>query len=196
MKQPYKIGLTGGIGSGKTTISQIIKTLQIPVFNSDVVAKELYKDQYIISVLKKKFGSEIFNGESVELKKLSQIVFNNDHHLNTLNSIIHPKVLKNFNDWYTKQTSKYIIKESALLFETDTANNLDKIILVHSPLKLRISRIQKRDKRTKEEIEKIINSQVLFKNIKHKADYIINNNEKKLLTPQIIKIHNKIMELY
>ena len=196
MKQPYKIGLTGGIGSGKTTISQIIKTLQIPVFNSDIVAKELYKDKYIIAVLKKKFGNEIFNKESVDLKKLSQIVFNNEHHLNTLNSIIHPIVLKKFNDWYTKQTSIYIIKESALLFDTDSANNLDKIILVHSPLRLRIHRVQNRDKRTKQEIKKIINSQVLFKNIKHKADYIINNNEKKLLTPQIIKIHNKIMELY
>ena len=139
MKQPYKIGLTGGIGSGKTTISQIIKTLQIPVFNSDIVARELYKDKYIIAVLKKKFGNEIFNKESVDLKKLSQIVFNNEHHLNTLNSIIHPVVLKKFNDWYTKQTSKYIIKESALLFETETANSLDKIILVHSPLKLRIN---------------------------------------------------------
>ncbi|MAQ47824.1 MAG: dephospho-CoA kinase [Flavobacteriales bacterium] len=195
MKHPYKIGLTGGIGVGKTTISQILKTLQIPVFNSDLFAKKLYTNTHIVSVLKKTFGNTIISGENIDTNKLAHIVFNNKKHLETLNNIIHPIVLRNFNDWYKKQTTHYIIKESALLFESETNKNLDKIILVHTPLKLRINRIIKRDKRTQEEIKKIIKNQLQYKQIKHKADYIITNNEKKLLTPQILKIHNEIMQL-
>jgi len=195
LKHPYKIGLTGGIGVGKTTISQILKTLQIPVFNSDLFAKKLYTNTHIVSVLKKTFGNTIISGENIDTNKLAHIVFNNKKHLETLNNIIHPIVLRNFNDWYKKQTTHYIIKESALLFESETNKNLDKIILVHTPLKLRINRIIKRDKRTQEEIKKIIKNQLQYKQIKHKADYIITNNEKKLLTPQILKIHNEIMQL-
>ena len=195
MKHPYKIGLTGGIGVGKTTISQILKTLQIPVFNSDLFAKKLYTNTHIVSVLKKTFGNTIISGKNIDTNKLAHIVFNNKKHLETLNNIIHPIVLRNFKDWYKKQTTHYIIKESALLFESETNKNLDKIILVHTPLKLRINRIIKRDKRTQEEIKKIIKNQLQYKKIKHKADYIITNNEKKLLTPQILKIHNEIMQL-
>lgn len=195
MKQPYKIGLTGGIGSGKTTISQILKTLQIPIFNSDLFAKKLYTNTNVISTLKKKFGDTILKGENIDLNKLAHIIFNNKNHLDTLNNIIHPIVLKNFNDWYKQQTTHYIIKESALLFESETVKNLDKIILVHTPLKLRIKRIIRRDKRTTKQIKAIIKNQLKYNNIKHKADYIITNNEKKLLTPQVLKVHNEIMQL-
>ena len=195
MKQPYKIGLTGGIGAGKSTISKILKTLQIPVFNSDIFAKQLYSKPHIVSILQKKFGTNIISEKRVDTKKLAQIVFNNKNHLKSLNDIIHPIVLNNFNDWYNKQTTQYIIKESALLFESGTAKDLDKIILVHTPLKLRINRVIKRDKRNEKEIKKIIKNQAQYKKIKHKADYIILNNEKKLLVPQILKIHNEIIQL-
>ena len=104
-------------------------------------------------------------------------------------------MLKNFNDWYKQQKTHYIIKESALLFESETVKNLDKIILVHTPLKLRIKRIIRRDKRTTKQIKAIIKNQLKYNNIKHKADYIITNNEKQLLTPQVLKVHNKIMQL-
>ena len=195
MKQPYKIGLTGGIGAGKSTISKILKTLQIPVFNSDIFAKQLYSKPYIVSILQKKFGTNIISEKHVDTRKLAQIVFNNKNHLKSLNDIIHPIVLNNFNDWYNKQTTQYIIKESALLFESGTAKDLDKIILVYTPLKLRINRVIKRDKRNEKEIKKIIKNQAQYKKIKHKADYIILNNEKKLLVPQILKIHNEIIQL-
>ena len=195
MKQPYKIGLTGGIGAGKSTISQILKTLQIPVFNSDIFAKQLYSKPHIVSILQKKFGTNIISEKRVDTKKLAQIVFNNKNHFKSLNDIIHPIVLNNFNDWYNKQTTQYIIKESALLFESGTAKDLDKIILVHTPLQLRINRVIKRDKRNEKEIKKIIKNQAQYKKIKHKADYIILNNEKKLLVPQILKIHNEIIQL-
>ena len=195
MKQPYKIGLTGGIGAGKSTISKILKTLQIPVFNSDIFAKQLYSKPHIVSILQKKFGTNIISGKHIDKRKLAQIVFNNKNHLKSLNDIIHPIVLNNFNDWYNKQTTQYIIKESALLFESGTAKDLDKIILVHTPLKLRINRVIKRDKRNEKEVKKIIKNQAQYKKIKHKADYIILNNEKKLLVPQILKIHNEIIQL-
>ena len=195
MKQPYKIGLTGGIGAGKSTISQILKTLQVPVFNSDVFAKQLYSKPNIVSILQKKFGTNIISEKSVDTKKLAHIVFNNKNHLKSLNDIIHPIVLNNFNDWYNKQSTQYIIKESALLFESGTAKDLDKIILVYTPLKLRINRVIKRDKRNEKEVKKIIKNQAQYKKTKHKADYIILNNEKKLLVPQILKIHNEIIQL-
>ena len=195
MKQPYKIGLTGGIGAGKSTISQILKTLQVPVYNSDIFAKQLYSKPNIVSILQKKFGPNIISKKRVDTRKLAQIVFNNKNHLKSLNDIIHPIVLNNFNDWYNKQTTQYIIKESALLFESGTAKDLDKIILVYTPLKLRINRVIKRDKRNEKEVKKIIKNQAQYKKIKHKADYIILNNEKKLLVPQILKIHNEIIQL-
>jgi len=196
LKKPYTIGLTGGIGAGKSTIAQIFKSIDIPVFNSDLYGKELLiNNQNIRRTIIKTFGDHIEKNDIIDKKKLSQIVFSNKEKLEELNKIIHPKVKLEFESWLKQQTSHYIIKESALLFETNTEQMLDKIILVKAPLEIRIQRVCKRDNRTKKEVEKIIKNQIDPNSIIKKVDYLINNNEEKLLTPKIIKLHNILKKL-
>ena len=176
MKKPYKIGLTGGIGAGKTTISKIFQALGIPVFNSDDCGKTLLKNNHtVISNIKKIFGKNILINNEIDTKKLAQIVFSNNKKLESLNCIIHPEVIMEFEKWFHRQNTHYIIKESALLFESNIYHMLDKIILVKAPVKLRIKRVCLRDDRNKQEIEKIIHNQINSKNIMKDVDYIINN---------------------
>ena len=196
MQTPYKIGLTGGIGSGKTTICKIFESLGIPIFNSDEYAKQLLKNNtQIIEKIKKTFGKNIVNKNRINKKKISQIIFSNKKKLKIINDIIHPVVIEGFNQWCEKQTTKYIIKESALLFESKTYRELDKIIWVEASENLRIKRVEKRDNRTKSEIKKIINNQIHYKDVKTKIDYLINNNETILITPLILKIHEEMGQL-
>ena len=196
MQAPYKIGLTGGIGSGKTTICKIFGSLGIPIFNSDEYAKQLLENNtQVIEKIKKTFGKNIINKNIINKKKISQIIFSNQKKLKIINNIIHPVVIQGFNHWYEKQTTKYIIKESALLLESKTYRELDKIIWVEASENLRIKRVEKRDNRTKSEIKKIINNQIQYKEVKTKIDYLINNNETILITPLILKIHEEIGEL-
>lgn len=196
MKTPHKIGITGGIGSGKTTITKIFNSLGIPVFNSDTCGQNiLLENKQVIAKIKEIFGNQIVIDNKINKEKLRHIVFNNKHQLERLNNIIHPIVNDHFNHWIKHQDSNYIIKESALLFESKTHQQLNQIILVTAPIKLRIQRVIKRDRKTKEDVLSIINNQLPYKKIQSKANYIINNNEKNLLTPQIIKIHQNLMQL-
>ena len=196
IKRPLKIGLTGGIGSGKTTISRIFKTLGINVFNSDQYGKKLIEDnQTVIKKIRQIFGDEIITNQQIDKQKISRIVFKDKIKLEELNNIIHPIVIQDFHKWYLKKSHQYIIKESALLFESKTFNDLDKVILVKAPIELRIKRVMQRDNRSRNEIISIINNQAKIKNVKNHADYVINNNEKTLLTPQIIQLHNTLMNL-
>ncbi len=196
LKYPLKIGLTGGIGAGKTTVSNILKTLEIPIFNSDEHSKKLFiNNQYIINETIKHFGHNILTNKKIDFKKLGAIVFYNKKKLAVLNSIIHPKIADMFNEWYNKQNAKYIIKESAILFESNTYKKLDKTILVKAPVNLRIQRTCVRDNRTISQVKKIIQNQLPVPKVIKQANYIINNNEKKLLIPQVMHIHNTILNL-
>jgi len=196
VKKPYKIGLTGGIGSGKTTVAKVFKSLSIPVFNSDDCGRNLLlNNQAIINSVKKIFGTSILTKNKIDAKKLSTIIFSNKEKLELLNQIIHPQVIIEFEKWVKKQNSHYIIKESALLFESKTYHLLDKIILIKAPISLRIERVLKRDNRSRIEIKKIINNQMKNRDNIKNVDYIINNNEKQLLTPQIIQVSKELSRL-
>ena len=128
-KKPLKIGLTGGIGSGKTTVSQILHSLGIPIFNADNCSKNLLKtNQNIIKNITKKFGQAILENNQINTNKLGEIVFSNKKKLQILNNIMHPIVLKKFREWSSNQNTKYIIKESAILFESETYKELDKFL--------------------------------------------------------------------
>ncbi|NOZ34503.1 MAG: dephospho-CoA kinase [Chlorobi bacterium] len=190
------IGLTGGIGSGKTIVSQVFMRLGIAVYNSDTEAKIIMNsDSDIINKLKMIFGYDIYDKRNqLDRKKLAQHIFNNKDKLNTVNSIVHPAVKKHFTNWINKQQSPYIIKETAILFESGIYKDVKKIITVIAPLELRIKRIKERDNMTDDKIIQRINNQTddNFK-IKH-SDYIIINDEKELIIPQILKIHEKLTE--
>jgi len=192
-----KIGITGGIGSGKTYISNIFKSLGIPLFNSDIEAKILMNSsKKLISQIKKEFGEDIYTNGNFNKEKLSSIVFSNSDKLQKLNSLVHPIVKEEFNNWCKKQTSPYVIKEAAILFESKSHLGLEAVICVSAPLELRIKRLFKRDNSSEMEIKKRIENQISQEEKEKLSDYIIINDEKNLLLPQIIKIHEKLINSF
>ena len=186
---PKLIGITGGIGSGKSTVSEIFKYLGYKIYNSDVRAKELIKEPAIKDKLINAFGDKILRNDILDKELLSEIIFENRSALKKINSIVHPEVKKDFKNWVKKNSkNKILFKESALLIESETYTELDKIILIIAEKNLRISRVLDRDKnRSKKEIESIMDNQISEKEaIKH-ADIIIHNNQKTMLLPKVIK---------
>lgn len=188
-----KIGLTGGIGSGKSTVANIFKVLGIPVFDADSVAKQLMNDNIELKEkLTLEFGNETYKDGILDKKYLSNIVFNNSFKLEKLNAIVHPIAIDAGNEWAAKQTSPYIIKEAALMFEAGSACNLDYVIGVFAPTHLRIHRVTKRDDTTKEAVEARMKNQI-DDNIKMKlCDFVLMNNEQQLLTTQVLSLHQQL----
>ena len=190
-----RVGLTGGIGSGKTYISKIFNKLGIPVFYSDSYAKKLMvEDSSLVNLLKKRFGSDIYINQEINKQKLSDIIFNQKSSLQDMENIVHPFVEKAFKSWIFNQNSHYVLKEAAILFETGSYKFMDFNILVHADLETRIARVIKRDEKNRTQVMNIINSQVNFSDIKKLSDSIIYNNEEDFIMPQIMKIHNDILK--
>ena len=195
MSKPITIGLTGGIGSGKTLISKLFSVLRVPIYNADNRAKEL-KNTTLVNSITKAFGPESYTNDKLNRAFIAGQVFNHKPELDKLNGIVHPAVAIDFEDWVNHQLdATYIIKEAALLAESDSGSLLDKLIVVTSPIALRVARIKKRDTfRSEEEIENIIKNQTSDEHKEKLADFIIRNNESLLLIPQVIKIDKKIRQ--
>lgn len=190
-----KIGLTGGIGSGKTVVTDIFNQLGIDVFNADNEAKKLINSsENIIKKLTERYGKDIYSEKQIiNKKKLADIIFNNKKELNFVNSVIHPEVFKSFNSFIdNKKSSKYIIHEAAILFESGAHKLMDKIIVVDAPVEIRINRITNRDNISRKKVMERINNQAKPKELKSKADFIIINDGKKELIPQVLKIDKKL----
>lgn len=186
------IGLTGGIGSGKSSILNLFKKKNISCFNTDFIAKQLM-DNELKEKIKTLFGTDIYKKGELNRKKISKIVFNDIEKLNKLNSIVHPAVRKNFTDFVKRnKKDKFIIYETALLFETGFNKECDIIILVIAPLKKRIKRIIKRDGLLKSEITRRINHQWSDKKKVDLSDYIINNDNWENTLIEFDKIFNKL----
>jgi len=194
--KPKLIGITGGIGAGKSTVSTICKHLGFKVYNSDQRAKEIVSED---SIIKKKlisfFGNNIYKNGVLDRKFLSDKIFNDKSSLQQINSIIHPAVKKDFNSWVINNSNeKILFKESALLFESGAYKELDKIILIVSDKNLRVSRVLNRDqKRSKKEIESIIDKQIDEVDAIKYADIVIDNNHKKMLLPSVIQEIEKLI---
>jgi len=193
---PKIIGITGNIGSGKSTVAELFALYGWPIFKSDDVSKTILKKN--VSVIEKivsVFGETILNQDnSIDNKKLAAQVFRDGEKLNTLNSILHPEVKKFFNDWLNKQTSTYIIRESALLFETNINIESFKNITVTCPLEERVKRVLSRGGITKESIIEREKAQFSTEEKSSKSDYVIDNFNRPLL-PQVTQIHDQIIAL-
>lgn len=190
-----KIGITGGIGSGKTTVCGVFEALSIPVFNADEVAKMLMvTDHDLISEIKSEFGEKAYfdNGE-LNRKFLSDIVFNNNQALQALNSLVHPAAIRAFNDWAVKQNSRYCLHEAAILFESGAYKSCDLSILVYAPEDLRIQRVLKRDGISEQEVKARIDKQMPEKEKRKLADFVIINDEKTAIIPQVLKLHCQLI---
>jgi len=188
-----KIGLTGGIGTGKTTVAKIFKILGIPVFDADIAAKDLMNnDEELKQKIREDFGDESYENGVLNRSYLAEIVFNDRYKLEKLNALVHPVAIQSGIDWAAKQNAKYIIKESALMFEAGSAFNLDYVIGVFAPVDLRISRVMHRDGITNEQVEARMKNQIDEKVKVKLCDFVINNDENSLLTSQIVEVHKKV----
>ena len=184
------IGLTGGIGSGKSTVLELFKILGVKTYSADESAKKLVNtDPYLINLIKSSFGENIYDKGQLNSKKLSKIVFEDTEKLKLLNSIIHPVVAKDFKLFLNSNNEDYIVKEAAIIFETKSENKYDKIIFIQSPLEIRIERVINRDNISREEVMKRINNQLDENLIIDKCDYVIRNENKEDLEDKVLSIH-------
>ena len=191
-----RIGLTGGIGSGKSTIARMFEVLGVPVYYADKAAKRLYNtDKELMASLKQHFGEDIYTEGEINKTRLAEIVFNDEKKLALLNSLVHPPTIRDAEKWMSNQNSPYVIKEAALLFESGSVASLDYVIGVKAPVALRIKRVMDRDGVTREEVMRRINRQI-DEEIKMKlCDFIIQNNEQQLVIPQVLSLHQKLASL-
>jgi len=189
-----KAGLTGGIGAGKSYVGKVFSKLGIPIFIADIEARKIQlTNPEVIDKMIHLLGKDIYlqNGD-INRKKLAYIIFNDKIALQSVNEIIHPAVRNAFEKWTKKQDAPYVIQEAAIIFENQQSKNFDKIITVTAPVDLKIKRVMERDNISKGEVLKRMKNQLPDEEKTRQSDYVINTNDKKLLLPQIINIHNKL----
>ena len=188
-----RIGLTGNIGSGKTTVASCFEILGIAVFNSDKQAKLLMsEDINLKQSLITEFGKEVFHNNELNLKYLSNLAFNDDIVLKRLNALVHPIVQDAFEKWSIQQSGAYVIKEAAILFESNTYQSLDEIICISCPEEIRLKRILKRDDLSEKEVRQRMSHQWAEEKKISLSDYTITNDNLSLVIPQILSIHSHL----
>ena len=191
-----KIGITGGIGSGKTYFCQLLEKLGYPVFYSDIEAKKLMtKDPILVSEIKQLLGDESYIQNELNKPFIAHSIFHNSKLREAINQLVHPKVFQAFELWKDKQSSTIVFNESALLFETESYKRFDKNILILADIETRIKRIQQRDTLSAIEIKNRIDSQLSDDEKLKRTDFIIDNNENVLLIPQLTSILENINDV-
>ena len=197
MSKPLRIGITGGIGSGKSLICKIFMSLKVPVYDADSMARNLMTSDFVlIDQIKREFGESSYQPDgSLNREYLSKKVFNDPNELEKLNQLVHPRVGIDSENWIERNKAyPYIVKEAALLFESGTNKLLDKIIVVTAPESLRVQRVLSRDKsRREEDVLKIIRNQMDEEEKIKRADFIIRNDESELVVPQVLKLHERFI---
>lgn len=193
-----KVGITGGIGSGKTTVCKVFQILGVPIYFADIQAKVILDTNEEVKLkIINCFGNELLSDSGfVDRIKLAAFVFNSKEKLEKLNAILHPLVQIDFENWLKQHaTYNYILKEAAILFESGSFKNLDSIITVIAPLDLRISRVMFRDDISKSQIESRIDKQISDEEKIKRSQFVIYNNEQEFLIPQILKIHKQLLNI-
>ncbi len=191
-----KIGITGGIGSGKTTVCKIFEQLGIPVYYADIEARELMNtDPILVEEVKKEFGDVYDDNGYLNRPTLAQIVFNDKAKLEKLNALVHPAVKRGFKQWVERQNNvPYVMKEAALMYESGSYKDVDYMITVSAPEKLRIERVVERDGVTDGEVEKRMKNQLSEEERLERADFVIKNDETEALIPQVMELHEKFID--
>lgn len=192
----FKIALTGGIGSGKTTVAKIFEVLGIPVYYADTQAKKLMQTKpELIEKIQMLFGNESYTNGQLNRKFIAQQIFKEKEKLQKLNAIVHPYTIEHADKWLNEQNTPYAIKEAALIFESGTQGDFDKVIGVFAPKNLRIQRTMQRDDISHEEVKERMMHQI-DDEIKVKlCDEVIINDEQKMIVPQVLALHKKILQL-
>lgn len=190
-----KIGLTGGIGSGKTTVATIFNSFGIPIYNSDVRAKYIMNSNIeLIDSIKKLLGEESYIDGQLNRSYISKKVFTTPSLLQQLNKLVHPKVAKDFNEWCSKYSDEpFVIKEAAILIESKAHLSLDKVIVVNAPTDIRIQRVLKRDNSNLDAVKARINNQITEEERNKYSDFVINNDGEASLILQVKKIIKELI---
>lgn len=191
-----RVGLTGGIGSGKSTIARVFEVLGVPVYYADSAGRMLVdNDPGIRTEIIKHFGKESYKDGRLDRQYISTIVFGDEKKRELLNEITHPVIISDAAKWMKKQNAAYIIKEAALIFESGSEKDLDYVIGVKSPRGLRIKRVMERDSTSKAEVIKKMESQMDEDVKMKKCDFLLINDEQQLLVPQVMALHQQLLQL-
>ncbi|RYY41185.1 MAG: dephospho-CoA kinase [Chitinophagaceae bacterium] len=191
-----KVGITGGIGSGKTTVAKVFGLLGIPVYDADAATKRLYDTHAgLKEALQRQFGASIYKDGKLDRGALASIVFNDAEKLGQLNAIAHPPTIADATAWMEAQSAPYALKEAALLFETGSAAGLDYVIGVDAPVHIRLQRAMQRDAATREEVLARMKRQVDADMKMKLCDFVISNDEQQLVIPQVLALHEKLLAL-
>jgi dephospho-CoA kinase len=191
------VGLTGGIGSGKTTVAQMFKDLGVPVYNSDDAGKRLMaQNNKVKTAIVKLLGAKAYTGQELNTKYIAEKVFNDAELLQKLNKIVHPAVKNDFNSWVKDQNTPYVIQEAAILFENGSYTFFDDMILVQAPKKIRIARVKERDNVSEKDILERMQHQWSYSKKKKLADYVILNNKLSDTVLQVNKVHDQLIKKY
>lgn len=194
----FKVGITGNIGSGKTTVCKVFEVLGIPVFYADDAAKKVMTDdQLLISGIKEAFGNEAyFTDGSLNRKYIGNIVFNDEDKLKQLNELVHPAVFRAFDAWVEQQIhAPYVLKEAAILFESGSYKKCDRSLLIAAPFQTRMERVMQRDGVSEEEVQKRESRQYPQEKKEQLADDIILNDNTQLVIPQVLQLHQLYLSL-
>ena len=192
---PTIVGLTGGIGSGKTTVANYFKALNVPVYIADVQAKALMNRSKVIKrKLIKLFGDEAYVDNTLNKPFIASQIFSNQDLLKKMNAIVHPKVAKHFSNWVKKQNVPYVISEVAIIFENGSQGKYDYIITVVAPEQTRLNRVIKRDNSSEAKVKAIMNNQWTDQQKTEHSDFVINNTDLKDTKLQVENIHSKLLK--
>jgi dephospho-CoA kinase len=191
----FKLGITGGIGSGKTSVCRVFEVLNIPVFSADKIAREITDtDEVIKNELNSITGRNLYQNGNLDRPALSSLIFNDKSLLEKVNSLVHPAVFKKFDGWVSQQTSPYVIMEAAILFESGASKLVDRIATIVAPVEERIERIILRSRLSREQIEERMRNQMDDAIRSQQSDYIISNSENDMIIPVILEIHYDILK--
>jgi dephospho-CoA kinase len=191
-----RIGLTGGIGSGKTTVAKIFELLGVPVYYADDAAKRIMnEDNELKAAIQQQFGEDVYKNGELDRSYLASKVFNDPFQLELLNALVHPATIGDATRWMNQQQTPYTIKEAALIFESGAAEQLDYVIGVSAPAEIRIKRTMERNNSSYDEVIKRMNNQLDEKIKMMLCDFVLYNDEQQLLIPQVIELHAKLLGL-
>lgn len=189
-----KIGLTGGIGSGKSTVAGIFQVLGIPVFDADANTRLLMQtDPFLQAGIRSLFGEDAFEAGQLNRKKIAEIVFKDPFQLEQLNALVHPAAIKAGEQWANQQTTAYVIKEAALFFESGSSEGMDYMIGVYAPQHIRINRVMKRDALSREDVMNRMQRQIQEEIKMRLCDFVILNDDQHLLIPQVLLLHQQFL---
>lgn len=195
-KSCFKLGVTGGIGSGKTSVCRVFSVLSVPVFSADREAQDIMEnDEVIKSKINYISGKDLYADGSLNRMELAKIIFNDRALLDKVNLLVHPAVFDRFRKWVKDQTAPYIIMEAAILFESGASKFVDKVATVVAPVEQRIGRVIARNKLSRDQVMERMRNQMDDEMRIKLSDYIINNSENDMIIPPILSIHEDILKL-